>query len=383
MKRDWRRFEPEIRSARGASPGDARDALRVERAYEATIRSLRRQRMRQTVASYALSLACAALIGIAVFSIRELQSYRESDDSWRGRAERSAAKVKELEAQLAAKTREAEEIVDEARQLLREPARSEAETALEGVGEDGAEDAAESDPPAADLRGLSLNAEYAADDLKARIGEDALALILGHEITSRAVYELFHRAPQAPSNNSGVTIGVGYDLAWRKESEFRADWAGLGAKTVDLLASAVGKKGAEAEAVYPSVKGVAISYEMAKKVFLERSLVDAAATTETLFPTARLLPPESYGALVSLVMNRGYALESTDEAETRREMKTIAALLEAGRYDLVPEQLRAMRWLWWRGGDAVTGLVRRREEEAALFELGLRRLAERRAESLP
>ena len=316
--------------------------------------------------NYVLSLICLGLGGL-----HALNWLRERDGGLQGLVARQSDRIVTLEEQLAERTRAAEEVAAEARLLLRASAQRSHEAALEQAAEP------------VSLRGLALNADYPDSAIEERIGERAFTFILGHEITSRALYEAQHNAPQTPIHGSGVTIGVGYDLGWRTESDFRAEWAALGAASVDLLASAVGKRGEEAAAVFPAVKDVAIPYELARKVFVETTLVDAAARMEALFPEATKLPSESYGALVSLVMNRGYALESVDEAESRREMKAIRSLLEAGRYDLVGEQIRAMKWLWWRGGDAVTGLMRRREEEAALFEEGLRRLVERRAESPP
>jgi GH24 family phage-related lysozyme (muramidase) len=81
-------------------------------------------------------------------------------------------------------------------------------------------------------------------------------------------------------------------------------------------------------------------------------------------PNVRDLPPDCYGALLSLVFNRGAAFEAQGERFT--EMRNIQGLMQSKQFDGIPAQIRAMKRLW-----PSTGLATRREQEAKLCEKGL------------
>ena len=59
----------------------------------------------------------------------------------------------------------------------------------------------------------------------------------------------FSRVPHVPSNNSGVTIGRGYDMKHRTKTEVIADLvnAGVPKKEGELLAGGAGLSGAKAK----------------------------------------------------------------------------------------------------------------------------------------
>lgn len=77
-------------------------------------------------------------------------------------------------------------------------------------------------------------------------------------------------------------------------------------------------------------------------------------------PAAVNLPPDAQAALFSLVFNRGTATRG----ERRVEMAQIAQVISAGQPEKVPFLIRSMKRLWPQG----SGLVRRREDEAKLWE---------------
>jgi GH24 family phage-related lysozyme (muramidase) len=77
------------------------------------------------------------------------------------------------------------------------------------------------------------------------------------------------------------------------------------------------------------------------------------------------------GALVSLVFNRGPGLGAAD---SRREMRSIAAHMKARDFAKVPAEIRAMKRIW-EGQEKLRGLCTRRDREAALFEDGLKQTA--------
>jgi GH24 family phage-related lysozyme (muramidase) len=77
------------------------------------------------------------------------------------------------------------------------------------------------------------------------------------------------------------------------------------------------------------------------------------------------------GALVSLVFNRGASLGPDDK---RKEMRNIAAHMQARNFDAIPAEIRAMKRIW-EGKPKLRGLLVRRDKEAAFFEEGLKQVA--------
>jgi GH24 family phage-related lysozyme (muramidase) len=208
-----------------------------------------------------------------------------------------------------------------------------------------------------------------------RISERATSLIIASEVSSVSQYtERFHR-PTWPGGSSGVTIGIGYDLGFVNIKEFRSDWGGyLGAADFALLASCCEVHAQSARTVLRNVARVDIPWAIAKRQYEEQVQPRRIGETESVLRHCDLLSPDSLGALVSLVYNRGAAgflvPAGKDPAGRFREMRNIRSLMEAKRFADIPMQLLGMRRLWQRtpGGE---GLVLRRELEAQLFSLGL------------
>ena len=73
-------------------------------------------------------------------------------------------------------------------------------------------------------------------------------------------------------------------------------------------------------------------------------------------------------ALVSLTFNRGASYAKS--GPRYREMREIRGDLNTGSFNRVPGRIRSMKRLWV-GMPDVRGLLRRRDEEAELFEKGL------------
>src|SRR5687767_1238475 len=55
----------------------------------------------------------------------------------------------------------------------------------------------------------------------------SLDLLLGFEVGSRQGYEREFQRPVWPGGQSGVTVGIGYDLGMTSKAEIRADWEPL------------------------------------------------------------------------------------------------------------------------------------------------------------
>jgi GH24 family phage-related lysozyme (muramidase) len=174
----------------------------------------------------------------------------------------------------------------------------------------------------------------------------------------------YDKHPQWPGAESGVTIGVGWDLGHTSATETSRAWSShLPASTLALLVSVSGHKGVGATHVLPPVKHLVIPWDAALSVFENVTLPAWYMRTLRIYPQMLDLPGDCAAALVSLVFNRGTSLSG----ERRREMSNIQALLRTGNLKEIPKQFREMERLW----PNVKGLRRRRNEEADLFEGGL------------
>ena len=82
----------------------------------------------------------------------------------------------------------------------------------------------------------------------------SLELILQFEIGSRAQYERLYAFPTWPGGESGVTIGIGYDLGFTSKQQFEADWGPfLEEPARAALAAVQGAKGAAAATACPRI----------------------------------------------------------------------------------------------------------------------------------
>ena len=170
--------------------------------------------------------------------------------------------------------------------------------------------------------------------------------------------------PEWPGGESGITIGVGWDLGHTHAGETTRAWKGrINDAALALLVSVSTHKGAAAQERLPHVRHISISWAAALEVFREVTLPTWYLRTLRIYPQVESLPGDCAAALVSLVFNRGASLTG----ERRAEMVRIQELLKAGDHAEIPAQLRSMTRLW----PTIKGLRRRREEEADLFAGGL------------
>lgn len=196
------------------------------------------------------------------------------------------------------------------------------------------------------------------------LSDAALDLIIAYEVGNSAEYAARGGKPWWPGAASGVVIGMGYDLGYYTPDEFRADWGDkLAPDAFERLAKTLGVKGEPAQGLIPELADISIPRDTAITVLRNRTLGRYAKQVIDTFPNARELPPDAFGALVSLVYNRGASLAG----ERRQEMANIRDLMQKREFAAVPEQLRAMKRLW----PDMANLQQRREAEALLFEKGL------------
>jgi hypothetical protein len=192
------------------------------------------------------------------------------------------------------------------------------------------------------------------------LGSPGVTFITRLEIGSPKRYRDRYRHPEWPGEKSGITIGIGYDLQFCTRAQFEAEWVGVPKASVDRLAAAFQQVGSKT--LCSSLVDLDFPFDLAMKVFINRTLPSYLAKTRSIYPQVDALRPAQRSALVSLIYNRGAKLDG----DSRREMRTIQSLLAAGDLDSVSTQIEAMERLW----PDTPGLVQRRHDEAKLWRSG-------------
>lgn len=206
------------------------------------------------------------------------------------------------------------------------------------------------------------------------LNDKSLKLILEFEVGGgENYYNKFLKNPAWPGEQSGVTIGVGYDLGYVNKAEFSEDWKDLPKETFDRLYKVVGIKGYNAKNLIRGLKDISIPWDLSLKVFNNKTVNKFYNLTRQTFPNFDNLPEDAKGGLVSLVFNRGAALEG----DRRREMKLIRDGMKlVSNYDqkaltFIANQIKNMKRIWI-GGSIEKGMSRRRDAEAKLIEDSLK-----------
>jgi len=206
------------------------------------------------------------------------------------------------------------------------------------------------------------------------LNKKSLDLILEFEVGGgENYYNKFLKNPAWPEGQSGVTIGVGYDLGYVNKAEFSEDWKDLPKDIFDRLYKVVGIKGYNAKNLIRGLKDITIPWELSLQVFNNKTVTKFYNLTQKTFPNFDNLPEDAKGGLVSLVFNRGAALEG----DRRREMKLIRDGMKlVSSYDqkaltFIANQIRNMKRIWV-GGSIEKGMSRRRDAEAKLIEDSLK-----------
>ena len=190
-----------------------------------------------------------------------------------------------------------------------------------------------------------------------------MKLILYHEVGGgEAYYKKALARPSYPGGESGVTIGIGYDLGYTPRARFLSDWHMLPDDVRDRLSATIGVKGLRARERAKEVRDIVIPWEWALEVFERATLPFWLEQTRRAFPGVDKLPWDASSALVSLVFNRGPSMEG----ERRREMRAIREAVVVHDLPKIARQLRAMKRIW--EGKGLPGLLRRRDDEARLVE---------------
>ncbi|MEY2572416.1 MAG: hypothetical protein QOJ87_629 [Verrucomicrobiota bacterium] len=188
-----------------------------------------------------------------------------------------------------------------------------------------------------------------------QVSDEALALILEAEGLDQP--------SQWPGGESGITIGVGYDLGFVSKDQFEEDWSPfLASDEIERLKDVIGLSGENARERAGDFRDIKIKRADAEQVFKERTLPLYSQRAEDAFPGLDQLPENVQGALVSLVFNRGPGMNG----DSRREMRAVRDAVANGDLQEIANQLRAMKRIW--EGKGLDGLLRRRDAEADLVE---------------
>ncbi|MEM6485715.1 MAG: pesticin C-terminus-like muramidase [Pseudomonadota bacterium] len=215
-----------------------------------------------------------------------------------------------------------------------------------------------------ELQQQASQAHTQGAQLGLRLSKPGINAIVRYEIGSDSYYQRRLRHPIWPGGDSGITIGVGYDLGFQTREDFRRDWAdGLPSATADRLELACGRKGRRAKNSVHEFRDISISLNRARRVFARTSLPTYAAKTQDAYPGMKNLEPDAQSALVSLVYNRGASMRNLD---SRREMRDIRVHVLDEDYAAIAGSIRSMKRIW--AGRNLDGLLKRRDAEAAMVE---------------
>lgn len=142
-------------------------------------------------------------------------------------------------------------------------------------------------------------------DLARKISPAAVNMIVGFSVNNRENYERLYSHPKAFGGNSGVSIGIDYDLGYVTGESFRRDWGQiLSSRDLNRLAAMTGVTGPSANDQAASVQDIAIKWDDAVAVFGAKQLSRFAAMVDASLPNAKEIPPDSYGAGLPRLQSR-------------------------------------------------------------------------------
>src|SRR3974390_2192973 len=97
------------------------------------------------------------------------------------------------------------------------------------------------------------------------------------EVSSKQYYQQHYQQPEWPGEQSGITIGIGYDLGQASKQKIQADWHGrVPDAMLAVMAYCSGSTGTNARALLPQVRDkISVSWDVAQAVFLERDVPEA------------------------------------------------------------------------------------------------------------
>ena len=195
--------------------------------------------------------------------------------------------------------------------------------------------------------------------------EKTLDLLLKYEVGGgKFYYEKYLSKFTWPGGASGPTIAIGVDCAYYTPEELANIFSFLNSEQLNLIKEASGKTGERGSEYTKKLRAadIVVTWEKALDIFNTLTWPKFTKLAERAFPGLSELDPDAYGAIISLVFNRGTSLKG----ESRKEMVNIKEIIPSKNYKQIAKELRNMKRIWI--GKGLDGLLERREAEANLVE---------------
>jgi hypothetical protein len=192
-----------------------------------------------------------------------------------------------------------------------------------------------------------------------------LDLLLKYEVGGgKSYYDKFLSKFTWPKGASGPTIAIGIDCAYYTKTELSKIFNFLPQNQIELIQGSVGKTGEKGREYTRILRnaGITVDWEKALDIFYSITWPKFTKLTNKTFLGATELKEDAYGAIVSIVFNRGTSLNG----QSRLEMRNIKELIPFKDYKGIAKEVRKMKRLWV--GKGLDGLLERRETEAKLIE---------------
>lgn len=194
---------------------------------------------------------------------------------------------------------------------------------------------------------------------------NALKLILNHEVGGgKKYYDKFLSSFTWPGGASGPTIAIGVDCGYYTPAELNDIFEFLNDEQVSLICAASGKTGQAGRQYTKKLREakIIVDWENAVEIFNNLTWPKFSKLAERAFPGLDNLCDDAYGAIVSIVFNRGTSMRG----DSRVEMRNARDLINKKDYKKIAAEIRKMKRLWV--GKGLDGLIQRREDEAILVE---------------
>ena len=194
--------------------------------------------------------------------------------------------------------------------------------------------------------------------------KNTLDLLLKYEVGGgKFYYNKYLSKFTWPGGASGPTIAIGVDCAYYSKEELSSIFSFLGKSDLALVIDSSGKTGEQGR-IYTKVlrsSGIKVDWEKATQIFEKFTWPKFSKLAEKTFPGVCDLNQDAYGAIVSLVFNRGTSLVG----DKRKEMANIKKLIPSKDYKKIAQEFIKMKRLW--EGKGLDGLLERRDAEASLI----------------
>lgn len=192
---------------------------------------------------------------------------------------------------------------------------------------------------------------------------ETLKLLFDYEVGGgKSYYDKYLSKFTWPGGASGPTIGIGVDCGYYTKDELSKIFHFLKDSEIKLIQGASGKTGQTGKEYTKTLReaGIIVSWEQAKEIFETLTWPKFAKLAEKAFPDLDKLCDNAYGAIVSLVFNRG----SSMSGDSRVEMREIRDLVAKKDYRSIALEFQKMKRIW--KGKGLDGLIERRQAESKL-----------------